>query len=129
MFQMDEITQQVPQDDGKDMWQNGRTGEMANFVMFKVHHTRDALGRVRYEIEQQGVGIAPNPFTGLVERSTFILSPPMGSRPKSGEVADGVLVWQPKPQPRFKWPIVVSILLSMAFWVLVIHWLWGMLCR
>jgi hypothetical protein len=129
MFQMDEVTKHIPQDDGKDIWQNGRTGEMANFAMFKVHHNRDALGRIHYQMEQAGVGVAANPFTGLVERSTFILAPPMGSRPKTSEPSANVSVWQPRPQARFKWPVAAAVFLSLAFWAGVIYWLWGMLCR
>lgn len=129
MFQIDEVTQHIPQDDGKDIWQNGRTGELANFALFKVHHTRDALGQVHYRMDQAGVGVATNPFTGLVERNIFILAPPMGSRPKTSDPAGDVPGWQPKPQARFKWPIAVAISLSFAFWAGVIYWLWGLICR
>lgn len=129
MFQMDDMAQRVPQDNGADVWQNGRTGEMANFAVFKVHHRRDALGRVHYQMEREGAAVAPNPFTGQVERYTFILSPPMGSRPKSGTTAGDVPGWQPKPPARFRWPVLVAVFLSLAFWALVIYWLWGVLCR
>ncbi|MCC6602098.1 MAG: hypothetical protein IT327_02750 [Anaerolineae bacterium] len=131
MFQMDESAIQIPQESGADVWQNGRTGEMANFAVFKVYHTQDGSGRIHYQMEREGVAIAPNPFTGRVEKYTFILSPPMGSRPKSAKPAGDMPNFGPKPQYAFweDWGVILGFVGGLLFWVATIYWLWRLVCR
>lgn len=130
MYRHDEVAIQVPQDDGSDVWQNGRTGEVTDFVVFKVAHHKDASGTVRYKIAEVGVGMLKNPFTGEKEQVTVVLSRPDSLfRPKPPASPYPPVISHPKPMVRFKWPVLVAVFLSLAFWALVIYWLWGVLCR
>lgn len=131
MFQMDEVAVQVPQESGADVWQNGRTGEMANFAVFQVHHERDGLGRIHYQMEREGAAVAQHPFTGETESYTFVLAPPLGSRPKRHEEDGEVLIFLDKPQYAFweNWAIILGMLGGLLFWVGVIWGFWRLVCR
>lgn len=131
MFQMDESAFQVPQESGADVWKNGRTGEMANFAVFKVNHVRDAFGRIQYTMENEGAAIAQHPFTGQTEEYKFVLTPPLGSRPKGDNPDDDSFIFRPKPQYAFweDWGIILGMIGGVLFWAAVIWGFWRLVCR
>lgn len=129
MFLPDEQAIQIPQESGADVWRNGRTGEMANFAVFKVDHHKDSAGTVHYSLDAEGEGIVPHPFTNEVQRLTFILQPPPDHllRASLPYVPESTMV-RHRPKPRVKpvhqWPLIVATLLGIGFWVIFFWLLW-----